>query len=99
MNRVGKALGYTIDEVKEINVNTKVNGSTSSTDGARQVASATSVISNTPIISNTTINNSNDYSNKNVTIGPGAVVVNNYAAEIDAGELAKMISLKLAEEM
>lgn len=99
LNRVGKALGYTIDEVKEINVNTKVNGSTSSTDGARQVASATSVISNTPIISNTTINNSNDYSNKNVTIGPGAVVVNNYAAEIDAGELAKMISLKLAEEM
>lgn len=100
LNRVGKVLGFTIDEVKDVKISAQVSGSESTGAGSsKQGASASAVIAATPSVNNTTITNTNDYSSRNVTIGPGAVVVNNYAAEVDATELARMISLKLAEEM
>lgn len=47
----------------------------------------------------TVINNNQDNSNKNVTIGPGAVVIQNYAAEADVEDMADKIMVMLAEGM
>ena len=103
INGIGQAIGLTIPKIKDVEFNITSHQTSSVQPPSKTAETITSgvkaqqIVAATPNVASAIVTNNNDYSSKQITISPGAVVINNYAADIDSLELAEAVNRKLAE--
>jgi phage-related protein len=103
INGIGQAIGLTIPKIKDVEFNITSHQTSSVQPPSKTAETITSgvkaqqTVAATPNVASAIVTNNNDYSSKQITISPGAVVINNYAADIDSLELAEAVNRKLAE--
>ncbi len=103
INKLGGWLGISLKELDKVKltVENKNNQSEYESPNAPSIDSVDKALNQQEVSApiNTIINNNQDNSSKNITIGPGAVVIQNYAAEADVEGMADKIMVLLAEGM
>lgn len=103
INNLGGWLGISLKELDKVKltVENKNNQSEYESPSAPSIDSVDKALNQQEVSApiNTIINNNQDNSSKNITIGPGAVVIQNYAAEADVEGMADKIMVLLAEGM
>lgn len=94
LNKVGKALGFTIGEIKKVDLGgikaPDIKADQTYEDKTEQVLQQTEIAGSPQTVIN------NDYSDKDVTIH---VTVQNYSDKVDTDKLVREINIKLAEAM
>lgn len=94
LNKVGKALGFTIGEIKKVDLGgikaPDIKADQTFEDKTEQIIQQTKIAGSPQTVIN------NDYSDRDIKI---EVVVQNYGNEVDTDKLVREINIKLAEAM
>lgn len=94
LNKVGKALGFTIGEIKKVDLGgikaPDIKADQTFEDKTEQIIQQTEIAGSPQTVIN------NDYSDRDIKI---EVVVQNYGNEVDTDKLVREINIKLAEAM
>lgn len=105
INKLGGWLGISLKELDKVSLTVESKNDQSKYESSQPPSINTSPVDNAlnkqnslPPIT-TVINNNQDNSKKNVTIGPGAIVIQNYAEQADVDGMAEKIMVLLAEGM